>query len=276
MQIFDQKYNSSMAVKGKVQKLIQPDEPAEMVRFRRGTWDHMPGRVIIETPVDLAVNGQHWLTFMCTPTHLRQLAIGFLYNEEIIQGMEEVVTVDICESGDQADVWLRHLADKPTSWRRTSGCSGGVTSAPETSRNSLLVEPDSVQPGEILAMMADFLGAQDLYRRTRGVHSSALSDGTQLLFQAEDIGRHNTLDKLAGMLLGATDTPKRRFLLTTGRISSEMLQKSARMQAPVVVSRTAPNSMSIRMAVDLGITLIGYARRDEFIVYAHPERLCGR
>jgi FdhD protein len=122
-------------------------------------------------------------------------------------------------------------------------------------------------------MMGSFMEAQDLYRRTRGVHSSALSDGERLIFKAEDIGRHNTLDKLAGLLLESDQAAAPRYILTTGRISSEMLQKSARMQAPLVVSRTAPNSMSIRMAEELGITLIGYARRDEFTVYAHAERL---
>jgi len=251
------------------------DAPAEIHRYHRGRWERSPGRVVVEAPLDLAVNGEHWVTLMCTPTLLRPLALGFLYNEGVIQSQAEIVTVDICAGGDQADVWLIHIADKPSSWQRTSGCAGGVTSAPDPAANALVVEPGCVEPQEILNMMALFLGSQELYRRTRGVHSSAISDGEKLLFQAEDIGRHNTLDKLAGLMLEAGQVPGRRFILTTGRVSSEMLQKSGRMGAGVVISRTAPNSMSIRMARELGITLVGYARRDEFTVYAHAERLAG-
>lgn len=251
---------------------LSPDQPAEVRRYRRGSWQPLAGSVIVEAPLDLAVNGVHWLTLMCTPTRLRQLALGFLYNEEIIQSLDEVVAVDICENGAQADVWLRHTAAQPASWARTSGCSGGVTSNPPVVGNPLPIQPGSIDPDMVLQLMSAFLDAQDLYRRTRGVHSSALCDGRQLVFQAEDIGRHNTLDKLAGLLLESTAPPASRFILTTGRVSSEMLQKSARLQAGLVVSRTAPNSLSIRMAESLGITLVGYARRGEFLVYAHPER----
>ncbi len=266
-------YNLRMEIKAKPWMELQPDAPAEIRRYRRGKWETNPANVIVESGLDLAVNGQHWLTFMCTPTHLAQLALGFLFNEEVIQTMDEVAAVDICDSGEQADVWLRHTAAKPESWRRTSGCSGGVTSVPDLSGKALEIKAGSIHPDTVLNMMGIFMGAQELYRRTRGVHSSALSDGEKLIFKAEDIGRHNTLDKLAGLLLESTEEMPTRYILTTGRISSEMLQKSARMKAPLVISRTAPNSMSIRMAEELGITLVGYARRDEFTVYAHTERL---
>jgi FdhD protein len=122
-------------------------------------------------------------------------------------------------------------------------------------------------------LIAKLFTSQDLYKKSGGVHTSALSDGEKIITRAEDIGRHNTLDKIAGRCLMEGLKPQNRILLTTGRISSEMLQKSARLNAAIVISRTSPSSMSISLAKSWGITLIGYARRSSFRVYSHPERI---
>jgi len=115
--------------------------------------------------------------------------------------------------------------------------------------------------------------SQSLYRETGGVHTSALSDGEQILVAAEDIGRHNTLDKIAGLCLMNNVWPQTRILITTGRISSEMLQKAAQLAAPILISRTSPSSLSIEMAERYGITLIGYARKHRFNVYSNKQRI---
>ena len=122
-------------------------------------------------------------------------------------------------------------------------------------------------------MVDQLFESQALYRETGGVHTSMLSDGKQVVMAAEDIGRHNTLDKISGLCLLQHRWPATRILITTGRISSEMLQKAARLQAPVLISRTSPSSLSIEMAQRYGITLIGYARRQRFNVYTHPGRV---
>ena len=93
------------------------------------------------------------------------------------------------------------------------------------------------------------------------------------MLSAEDIGRHNTLDKIAGLCMLRNIWPDQRIIITTGRISSEMLQKAARLRAPILISRTSPSSLSIEMAERYGITLVGYARRQRFNVYSHPQRL---
>jgi FdhD protein len=115
--------------------------------------------------------------------------------------------------------------------------------------------------------------SQSLYRETGGVHTSALSDGENLILSAEDIGRHNTLDKIAGLCLMKKVFPEKRILITTGRISSEMLQKAARLGVPILISRTSPSSLSIEMAERYGITLIGYARKHRFNVYSNSQRV---
>jgi FdhD protein len=130
-----------------------------------------------------------------------------------------------------------------------------------------------VQPEAIGRLVEMLFESQSLYRETGGVHTSALSDGESIILSAEDIGRHNTLDKIAGMCLMKNVFPEKRILITTGRISSEMLQKAARLGAPILISRTSPSSLSIEMAERYGITLIGYARRHRFNVYSNSQRV---
>jgi FdhD protein len=108
---------------------------------------------------------------------------------------------------------------------------------------------------------------------TGGVHSSCLCDGQEAIITCEDIGRHNTLDKLAGRYLMGSYNVSKKVIVSTGRISSEMLQKSARIGAAFVISRTSPSSLSIELADHFGITLIGYAHRNQFNVYTHPGRV---
>jgi FdhD protein len=189
--------------------------------------------------------------------------------------MDEVADVRVCEHGDNVDVWLNHDAEQPVNWRRTSGCTGGVTAV------DLLAKPNvhfganrlEVQPEAVMELVENLIHSQELYRDTGGVHTSALCDGERIVFAADDIGRHNTLDKIAGLCLMKNIWPRNRILITTGRISSEMLQKAARLEAPILISRTSPSSLSIEMAQRYGITLIGYARKHRFNVYSHAERV---
>ena len=229
----------------------------------------------IEAPVSLTVNGEVWLTFMCTPTQLEVLAIGFLFNEGIIQDFSEVADTRICEHGDNVDVWLHHAAQKPAKWTRTSGCTGGMTSVETNVEPRLAAYKISAMltPKQIPLLLKLLDEHQTLYKQSGGLHTSVLTDGKVSLASAEDIGRHNSLDKIAGTMLMKGSKPKRSLLLTTGRISSEMMQKAIRLEVSVVISRTSPSSISVELAEKQGITLIGYAKRHRFNVYTHPERL---
>ncbi len=245
-------------------------------QYQQGEWQALSGEVIREQAVTLTINGEEWVTLMCTPTQLEALAVGFLYNEGMIQSIQEVAILQPCENERNVDIWLTHALAKPRRWRRTSGCTGGVTQV--DGEQVLHPQPPTsfqVQPEQISQWMEDLYRHQELYRTARGVHASALSDGERLVVQCEDIGRHNTLDKLSGWALLNGFSSAQKIVLTTGRISSEMLQKSARLGAGMVVSRTSPTSASVALAERWGITLIGYARRTRFTVYAHPQRVKG-
>ncbi len=247
--------------------------PHRFLRYHLGQWERLERGVISETPVALTVNGHAWITFMCTPTDLEALAVGFLFNEGIVKKKEEVELVQVCPRGDNVDVWLKHPVKKPKQWRRTSGCTGGTTAVmpdglrPEL-RDGFVLEPRAVSRFD--EMLSD---AQHLYREVGGVHTSILSDGERVVVSAEDVGRHNSLDKISGHCLLDDIQPSRKILATTGRISSEMIQKAARIGSTVIISRTSASSLSVELANRWGITMIGYARPQQFVVYTHAERI---
>lgn len=162
--------------------------------------------VIVETPVSLTVNGEVWLSFMCTPIDVTAMAVGFLFNEGLIDNYDQIADVRLCPTGDNVDIWTNQPIEKPKSWIRTSGCTGGVTAV--ELENSKDLEPSPVQLNGLLitpAQVSDLIGklfaSQDLYQKAGGVHTSALCEGDRLVVVAEDIGRHNTLDKIAGRCL---------------------------------------------------------------------------
>jgi FdhD protein len=255
--------------------MITPQKAIHYDRYEFKKWESFDAETIVEAPVSLTINGTAWLSFMCTPVDLEALAVGFLYDEGVINAMDEVVDVRVCEHGDNVDVWLSRAVEQPQSWRRTSGCTGGVTAVDLLAKPDIAFDPESpkVPPEAIGELVERLFESQELYRETGGVHTSALSDGDKVLLSAEDIGRHNTLDKIAGLCLMKNIWPDVRILITTGRISSEMLQKAARLHAPILISRTSPSSLSIEMAERYGITLIGYARRQRFNVYSNAQRV---
>ena len=255
--------------------MLTPQKAIHYERFEFSKWEGYDAETIVETPVSLTINGTAWLSFMCTPVDLEALAVGFLYDEGVINEMSEVADVRVCEHGDNVDVWLNRSVEQPQSWRRTSGCTGGVTAVDLLAKPDISFAPEQPRfnPDVVGELVEQLFGVQQLYRETGGVHTSALSDGEKVLVAAEDIGRHNTLDKIAGLCLMKNIWPETRILITTGRISSEMLQKAARLHAPILISRTSPSSLSIEMAERYGITLIGYARRQRFNVYTNKQRV---
>lgn len=226
-----------------------------------------------EMALTIFVNSEELVTVLCTPTKVTPLVVGFLYSEGIISGKADIASMRVCEEESIADVRLRTPGySRPKRRTLASGCGGGVGFATHLPR----VESRLVATAEqVLSLVRQLNQQAHLYRTCGGVHTSALADRERLLVVAEDIGRHNTLDKIAGeCLLGGMPT-RDRLLLTTGRISSEMLSKAAQMQTPIVVSRSSPTDRSISLAQEAGMTLVGYARGDRLSVYTHEERLQG-
>ena len=253
--------------------MIDTYHKTQILRFSQGKSKAIDDGVITEQPVSLTINSQVWLTFMCTPVDLEALAAGFLFNESIISTIDEIEDIRVCEHQDNVDVWLNRHVDEPKDWRRTSGCTGGYTTAILDEVDPIPSDNLCLTPENILSLVRTMFESQDIYRKSGGVHASALASKEKIILQLEDVGRHNTLDKIAGRILLEDISINPKILLTTGRISSEMLQKAARLKTGMLISRTSPTSMSVDLAKRLGITLIGYARGHRFNVYTHPERV---
>ena len=233
------------------------------------------GVVPAEAVITLHVNGKVLVRLMCTPTDLKDLALGFLFNEGLIDGLDDVAVVELCSGGEGVDVWLTSDIETPAVRSITSGCSGGMTWEDMRSAEHQIDSHLVVSPGEVTALMERLSDEATLYHRAGGVHTAALAvPGEEgMVCVAEDVGRHNALDKIAGSCLRKGRSAEDGILLTSGRMSSEMVSKVAHMGIPVVVSRTSPTTLSIDLAEAWGITLIGYTRRRSFRVYAGGERI---
>lgn len=231
------------------------------------------GEIIEEALITLYLNGRELATIMGTPQQLAAFGLGFLVSEGLIDQTQSIDHIHVSSHSCCVDIWTRHPVSVPERRIITSGCGGGVTfEDPEVGLDALK-EDLSIDPQKLIRMFGDLQGPTSLYARSRGVHTAGLTDGNVLFAMAEDVGRHNAVDKLIGLCLQRGIETRGRILLTTGRVSSEMLKKGARMGCPLIASRNSPTSLSVQMAIALNITLIGYVRRASMRVYSFPERL---
>jgi FdhD protein len=257
------------------------------------------GAVIGESRWVLYVNDQEVVSFMATPRNLHHLALGFLASEGLIGGIEQVASLRVNRAPDRAywfipalgidqeraiphceegvgSIHARLTGTMPALPSRriiTSGCGGGVTFDEMANVGEPIHSNRTVRPSQIFAMMQDLNRHADLYHESRGVHTSALGDGDRLLSIEEDVGRHNTIDKIRGDCMLRGIPTKDNVLLSTGRISSEMLTKAGKMQVPIVVSRTSPTYLAVQLAQAWNIAVVGYARAGEMMVYTGIERI---
>jgi FdhD protein len=251
---------------------LELGEPIAFTRYEDGCAQPDFGPIVREGLVRLHVNGIELARLMCSPVELDRLALGFLCGEGVIAGLDDVRRVVVCPSNACVDVWLRDAGWAPTGKPvLTSGCGGGITFADVAAKAEPLASDLTAAPAQISGLMIALLagGAE----RQHGTHASALAAGDDLLAVAEDVGRHNTIDRLWGQFLLEGRPTRDHILLSTGRISSEMLLKAARMGVPVVVSRTSPTSLAVALARAWNVTLVGYARRTSFNVYAGQSRI---
>lgn len=218
-----------------------------------------------EVPVWLEVNGESAVTWMCTPDQLPELVLGWLYGEGYIETRDDLISLRPCakEPGFWAEVpKARYETVEGTERRRVlaSGC-GAVT----TILGSLSSVPRRETPPSIpdLAhtrkLFKELFALGQRYNETGGIHAAALTDGQTLLAHAEDIGRHNAVDKVMGSMLMRGVRPTDLMLLVTGRISGELAFKAARAQLSVVATPSVPSSIAVDIAQASGMALVGRA-----------------
>jgi FdhD protein len=250
--------------------------PIPYLEYRDGSVKPVSGPVIEERPVCIFVNGKELATLLCTPSNLEDLAAGFAFSEGIIDGIDDIEEMSVSAGLTCVDLWLNRDFETPTRRIITSGCGGGVTfddGEALVARYEPLRSGVTVTPAQVSELMREVLRSAERDNAVRGVHTSALAQGDSVVLLARDVGRHNTIDRLAGRALREGIATAGAILITSGRISSEMLAKAARMRAPVAISRTSPTALSVELAEAWNLTLIGYARGTAFRVYAAPERV---
>jgi FdhD protein len=258
---------------------LTPVVPRRYVRYVGGRPETVDAEVIGEIRFSIFVDDRELVTLMCSAWQLKPLVIGFLYLEGLIEGVDDIEMLRICAEDRLADVRLaRGFPELPPRKILTSGCTGGVSFGKYLDQiEQFRVAEDDVRvaPGRMYELLRALYDHSNLYRQSGGVHTSILAerDGAAPRLVAEDIGRHNTLDKLQGMALLEGVTTRGGVVLASGRISSEMLFKAAIMGVPVVGSRTSPTNLALAVAERLNITVCGYIRQGSMNVYTHPERI---
>jgi FdhD protein len=238
------------------------------LQLRGDRLEEIKGEVVREQPLTIYVNGVRFVTLLCSPFSLDALVVGYLWMEKVIAGLDEIAGLSVSEVDGRADVRLSHPVELPTERILTSGCGGGITFRIDPRLFPRLRSGLRVKPAQLAARLRDLFAEATHYRASRGIHGAALSDGERLLVMAEDVGRHNAVDRVKGEAILSGIPTRDRILLSTGRVSSEMLLKAVRMEVPVVASRTSPTEMAIGLAEQLGVTVVGYLRGEGLNLYA--------
>jgi FdhD protein len=239
-----------------------------------------------ETAIAFTLNGMTHAVMMATPADLEDFALGFFLTEGLIDGPEEISSLDVVatELGVELRVWLPEARAKVYSARRRSmagptGCGlCGIESLEEAMRPApRVVDIERFDAKAIVEAMACISPAQRLHAQTHAVHAAGFWTASGgLVALREDVGRHNALDKLAGALARGGVCAAEGFVLLTSRVSIELIQKAARIGAPVVAAVSAPTAAAIRLAEACGVTLAAVVRHQDFEVFTHPERIIDR
>jgi FdhD protein len=251
----------------------------EILRVRDSERNKEKDLVVTETPLTVFLNDREFVTLLCSPEKLDFLAVGFLRSEGLIQGPSDLKDLHVdhqkgivyVRTAEQSDL-TEKLYGKRTI---TSGCGKGtIFFNVLDSLQSRPVESNmKIEASTLLKLMSALQDDSILFKTTGGVHSAALADGDKILFSSEDIGRHNAVDKIAGECLLENISLDDKILLSSGRLSSEIVIKGAKLRLPFIVSRSAPTSLGVELAEKLGITLVGFARGRRLNIYSHGDRI---
>ena len=227
--------------------------------------------VVREFPLTIVLNDHELVTLLCSPTSLEYLAAGFLLSEGLIEGKDDIKAILVDDQRGVARIETDKAVD--VSLRRVLTSGGGRVVA-SSSVHKVSAEPQTkLSASGVLSLMDDFVQRSKVFKTTGGVHSAALCDTKDILVFSEDIGRHNAIDKIFGECLLKDIATDNRLIITSGRVSSEILLKVAKRNIPVLISKSAPTDLGVKLANDLGVTLVGFVRGKRMNVYANSWRV---
>jgi len=232
-----------------------------------------------ETALTIILNNRELVTLLCSPTNLNYLAIGFLFSEGLLNSKDEIKKII---ADDQKGVvrvetektreFAGELLSKPLI-ASSGGRKASFHGASDIQDEAKVESQIAIAPHQVFALVNEFQHRSQLFKVTGGVHSAALCDTGGILVFSEDIGRHNAIDKVFGECILTDITMDDRIIITSGRVSSDILLKVAKGKIPILISKSAPTNLGVRLADDLGITLIGFVRGKRMNVYTNRWRV---
>jgi FdhD protein len=257
---------------------MEENRPHTVFHYHQGSLNPVEQQVVRECPLRLEVNGRELAILIASPHQLNFLVAGFLRLQGFLRGLDDILSLGICAEFGAARVRIRGEIPERLTPTLTSGCGTGISFQLPASPTGVVRQgepPAPFAPQQIFALMQELAQRAENYRAHGGIHSAAVGDGQQLLLYSEDLGRHNTLDRIAGEALFKGLDLHGRLLVTSGRVSTEMVAKAAQLGIAMIASRTSPTDMAIRIAEQSGMALVGYVRGKTFDVYSHPHLLAG-
>ncbi|BAQ11051.1 formate dehydrogenase accessory protein fdhd [Bacillus sp. OxB-1] len=256
-------------------------EKRTVLQFANGSFTQREDLIVAEHPVTIRINSKEFMTIVCSPDHIEEMVIGFLASEGIIPKYEQIKDLRVDEGAgivhietDTMYPYYEQLLNK----RFVNSCCGmsrpgfifahdALTAKKMTGTNIEL------SPAQCFSLMEEMERSADLFHQTGGVHNAAIGTPAKLILTRMDIGRHNALDKLYGHCLKHQINVRDKAIVFSGRISSEILLKVAKIGCEVILSKSAPSARALVLAEELGITTVGFIRGQTFNIYTHPERI---
>lgn len=251
---------------------VLPHASKPVVHYAKGSFSTACLPVICESELHVVVDGRPVATLMCSDAALRELTYGFLFDEEVVDEADEVASYTYDPASRTACVSVVHPVEAPACPVRSSGFAGTALRAATGLRCTIGGGRRMVaEPPSLIAVIDAVRRMQDSateYASTRGMHCSALFADGAMLAHFEDIGRHNTLDKLAGFCMLEGVDPHGCLLTTTGRVSGEMMRKAYRLGVACVASLSGPTNVAVDLAREVKVALVGYVRESTATAYA--------
>jgi len=256
-----------------------------IMKINNGEAHNEEDAVIAEHTITIFLNGAEFISLICTPRSMEDLVVGFLYSEGIINSKDDLESVHMNAGMDRAHVCTKNrdsysysgaaLQGKrtvTTACGRQKSISYNVVDFLGTESDRIKACPE-LASGEILELVNIFNRKSELFISSGGVHSCALCSNREFIVFEEDIGRHNALDKILGNALRNGIFLEDKIIITSGRISSEMVIKALRCRIPAIVSRSAPTDAAVELARKYNMVLIGFARGKRMNIYSNFENI---
>ena len=242
-----------------------------VIRFSGSEAVELADMVVRELSLTIVLNGTNLVTILCSPIEVEALTAGFLFAQGFIERREDInkLWMDMQSCSVHVEtVRPVNIAFKPV---LASSGARSLTSVDVWKKSS--GEQVTVTPSQVFALTEEFVHTSSVFKHTGGVHGAALCDTSSILMFHEDIGRHNAIDKIFGQCLLQGKSPDQHIIITSGRVSSEIVYKVAKGEVPILVSKSAPTDRGVALADGLGITLIGFVRDTRMNVYTNRWRV---